>query len=128
MSFWCLQILPKNEQKQVDLRYHSNKVEFIRSFFGRIHGLTICFRGLLTFRKNLTILFCLSCCWYSIYYAVWWLTWCGKIRLLSFLSQQNTCCLSIFLLNWGFIYNNYVNHSFVYSLVNSLLRLCAHIT
>ena len=26
-----------------------SKVEFIRSFFGRIHGLTICFRVLLTF-------------------------------------------------------------------------------
>ena len=49
MSFWCLQFLPKNEQKQVDLRYHNSKVEFIRSFFGRIHGLTICFRVLLTF-------------------------------------------------------------------------------
>ena len=24
MSFWCLQILPKNEQKQVNLMYHSS--------------------------------------------------------------------------------------------------------
>ena len=63
MSFWCLQFLPKNERKQVDLRYHSCKVELIRSFFGRIHGLTICFRVLLTFRhirncqKSVRILF-----------------------------------------------------------------------
>ena len=28
---------------------HSNKNEFIRSFFGRIHGLTICFRNYVTF-------------------------------------------------------------------------------
>ena len=36
MSFGCFQFLPNNEQKQVDLRYHSSKVEFFRSFFGRI--------------------------------------------------------------------------------------------
>ena len=29
-------ISPKNERKQVNLRYHSNKVEFFCSFFGRI--------------------------------------------------------------------------------------------
>ena len=34
MSFWCLQFPPKNEQKQVDLRFHSSKVELIRLFFG----------------------------------------------------------------------------------------------
>ena len=33
MCFWCLQFPPKNERKQVDLRFHSNKVEFVRSFF-----------------------------------------------------------------------------------------------
>ena len=32
MSYWCHQFPPKNEQKQVDLRYHSSKVEFFRSF------------------------------------------------------------------------------------------------
>ena len=36
MSFWCLQFLPKNERKQVNLRYHSSKVEFFRSIFGRV--------------------------------------------------------------------------------------------
>ena len=36
MSFWCLHFPSKNERKQVDLRYHSSKVEFIRSFFGTI--------------------------------------------------------------------------------------------
>ena len=56
ISFWCLQFHPKNEQKQVDLRYHSSKVKFICSFFGRIHGFTICFRVLLTFKKALDIL------------------------------------------------------------------------
>ena len=29
-------ILPKNEWKQLDLRYNSGKVEFLPSFFGRI--------------------------------------------------------------------------------------------
>ena len=31
---------------------HSSKNKFIRSFFGRIHGLTICFRNYLTFRSK----------------------------------------------------------------------------
>ena len=34
MSFWCLQFHPKNEQKQVNLRFHSSKAEFVRSFCG----------------------------------------------------------------------------------------------
>ena len=32
-------ISSKDERKQVDLRYHSSKVEFICSFFGTIIGL-----------------------------------------------------------------------------------------
>ena len=31
---------------------HSSKNEFIHSFFGRIQGLTICFRNYRTFKKN----------------------------------------------------------------------------
>ena len=50
MSFWCLQFLLKNERKQVDLRYHSSKVKFVRSFFGRNIGLKKSFRICLTFR------------------------------------------------------------------------------
>ena len=45
-------------KKQIKSRYHSSKVEFIRSFFERFHGLTICFWVLLTFiraYKNLYI-------------------------------------------------------------------------
>ena len=38
MSVWCLHFL-KKEQKQVDLRYHSSKVESVCSFFGRNVGL-----------------------------------------------------------------------------------------
>ena len=30
MSFWYLQFPPKNERKQVDLRFHSSKIEFVR--------------------------------------------------------------------------------------------------
>ena len=33
MSFWCLQFLTKNEQKQIYLMYHSiSKVEFVCHF------------------------------------------------------------------------------------------------
>ena len=35
MSFWCLQFLPKKERKQVNLRFNSSKVEFVRLFFWR---------------------------------------------------------------------------------------------
>ena len=43
MSFRCHQFPPKNIQKQVNLRYYNSKVEFICSFFGGNHSLTICF-------------------------------------------------------------------------------------
>ena len=43
MYFWCLQVPPKNERKQVDLRYHNSKVEFVLSFSGRIEDTVICF-------------------------------------------------------------------------------------
>ena len=36
--FWVYQFPPKNERKQVNLRFHSSKVEFIRSFFGENVG------------------------------------------------------------------------------------------
>ena len=36
MSFLVSSIIPKIERKQFDLRYHSSKVEFFCSFFGRI--------------------------------------------------------------------------------------------
>ena len=42
----------KTERKQVDLRYHSSKVDFVRSFLGRNVGLKKSFRLCLTFRKN----------------------------------------------------------------------------
>ena len=35
---------------------HTSKNEFIRSFFGRIHGLTICFRNELTFKYYTALL------------------------------------------------------------------------
>ena len=52
MSFWSLQFLPKTNKNKSTWRYHSSKVEFIHSFFGRIHGLAICFRVLLTFKGS----------------------------------------------------------------------------
>ena len=52
MSFWCLQFPPKNEQKQVDLRFHSSKVEFVHSFFGGNIYLKNYFRLFLTFSNN----------------------------------------------------------------------------
>ena len=39
MSFWCHQFLQENEGKQVDLRFHSSKVELVRSLIGRNDGL-----------------------------------------------------------------------------------------
>ena len=49
MSFWCLQFPPKNERKQVDLRFHSSKVEFVRLFFEGNVGLKKLFQICLTF-------------------------------------------------------------------------------
>ena len=44
-------ILPKNERKQFDMRYHSSKVEFFRLFFGRIEDTKKTFWNSLTFIK-----------------------------------------------------------------------------
>ena len=52
MSFWCLQFPPKNERKQVDLKFHSSKVEFICLFFGWNVYLKKSFRLFLTFNKE----------------------------------------------------------------------------
>ena len=53
MSFWRIQFLPKRAgRKHVDLRYHGSKVEFIRSFFGRIVGLKKSIRLCLTFNMH----------------------------------------------------------------------------
>ena len=49
MFFWCLRFPPKNEQKQIDLRYHSSKVEFLCSFFGGNWRHQKPFRNYLTF-------------------------------------------------------------------------------
>ena len=43
---WCLQFPPKNKRKQVNLRFHSSKVEFV---FWRKIGLKKSFRLCLTF-------------------------------------------------------------------------------
>ena len=50
MSYWCLQFPPKNERKQVNMRFHSRKVEFIHSYLGGNFGLKKSFRLCLTFR------------------------------------------------------------------------------
>ena len=46
-------ISSKNERKQVELRYHSSKVEFVLLFFGRILGLKKSLRLCLTFSQSL---------------------------------------------------------------------------
>ena len=53
-------ILPKNERKQLDLRYHSSKVEFLRSFFGRIENTKR------TFWNKLTLTLKQNICWFSL--------------------------------------------------------------
>ena len=52
MSFWCPQFLPKNEQKQVNLRFHSNKVDFVRLLLARNIGLKKSFQVCLTFNLD----------------------------------------------------------------------------
>ena len=53
MVFWGRRIPPKNERKQVNLRYQSSKVEFVRSFFGGNQRPQKPFRNQLTFKKML---------------------------------------------------------------------------
>ena len=65
MSFWCLQFPPKNEQKQVDLRFHSSKVEFVRLFFGGNVDLKKSFRFFLTFSWNSIY------CYYFCFLPLW---------------------------------------------------------
>ena len=52
MVFWCLRFPPKIERKQVDLRNHSSKVEFFRSFSGGTRRHKKAFRNYLTFSRN----------------------------------------------------------------------------
>ena len=52
MPFLVSSILPKNEQKQFDLRYHS---WIFCSFFGRIEDTKKTFRNSLTFKNGLAI-------------------------------------------------------------------------
>ena len=52
MSFWRLQFPPKIERNQVELRYHSSKVEFLRSFFGGNRRHQKPFRNYLTFKDS----------------------------------------------------------------------------
>ena len=53
MSFCWLQFPPKNEQKQVDLRFQSSKVVFVCLFFGGNIYLKKSFRLFLTFSSHL---------------------------------------------------------------------------
>ena len=50
--FGVFKFFPKNERKQVDLRYHSSWVEFFRSVFGRIEDTKKFFWNQLTFRRE----------------------------------------------------------------------------
>ena len=45
-------ILPRNEQKQLDLRYHSSYVESFRSFLGKFEDTKKTFRNQLTFNHR----------------------------------------------------------------------------
>ena len=45
MSFLVSSILPKNERKQFDLRYHSRKVDYFRLIFRRIEDTKKTFRN-----------------------------------------------------------------------------------
>ena len=52
MVFWCLRFPPKNKRKQVDMRYHSSKVEVFRSFFGGNRRHQKPFQNYLIFRSQ----------------------------------------------------------------------------
>ena len=48
-QFMVSSTLPINKRKQFNMKCHSSKVEFFRSFFGWIEDTISCFRDLLTF-------------------------------------------------------------------------------
>ena len=73
MIFWCLRFHPKNERKQVDLRYHSSKDEFFRSFFGGN------WRHQKPFRNYLTFIYCLT----LVQSIISWLVW-AEIECMSY--------------------------------------------
>ena len=50
ISLWFLQFPPKNEIKQVNLRFYSDKIELISSFFGGKVDLEILIQLCLTFK------------------------------------------------------------------------------
>ena len=50
-QFLVSSILPKHKRKQFDLKYYSSKIEFFRSFFGRIEETINCSLDLLTFKS-----------------------------------------------------------------------------
>ena len=53
MVYWCLRLPPReNEREQVNLRYHSSKVEFLPPFFGGNRRHQIPFWNWLTFNKT----------------------------------------------------------------------------
>ena len=60
MFFQCLWFPPKNEWKQVDLRYHISKVEFLCSFFGGNRRHQKPFRNYLTFKSSSFLYFVYS--------------------------------------------------------------------
>ena len=57
-NFFKPTFLPKNERKQVNMKFHSSKVEFLCSFLGRNVGLKKSFRLCLTFMGSPLLLSC----------------------------------------------------------------------
>ena len=85
MSFWCLQIPPKNEWKQVDLRFNSNKVKFFRLFFGGHIGLKKWFGLCLTFSVKIRL---------GLLMHTYWIVITIEIKTANFWEAINQSCLT----------------------------------
>ena len=103
MFFWCLQFPPKNERKQVDLRFHSSKVEFLHSFFGGNVGMKKSFRLCLTFTFLIILWlliflgFCNSSTFHHMVHNSTCCTWRHLLQTIFFGSQtcRSTCYCKI---------------------------------
>ena len=104
MSFWCFQFFPKNERKQVDLRYLNSKVEFLLSFLVEIEDIKNPFKIIWPLRPlhNFHVEPPLKCfVWWTIWFASLW-----SFRWLIYLDEfvtgwsPNSSCFDA---NWNHI-------------------------
>ena len=134
MFFWCLRFPPKNERIQVDLRYHSSKVEFLRSYFGGNWRHRKPFRNYLTFTKVIFIFgdnyvkylffFQCNCCLSGLVSVSWFIVSMHKLQKIFQLHLSKEieivwiyvctlhCKFTDFLFTFRFICHLRQNHMF----------------